>query len=127
MTIPTSYKSTLCRLMWYLNGLQYNKDHVFLDAQLATLMPTNIARWMRFQVYGTVQAAEPSPNVNPTHARSNALMTWKKQISHFKPNKLMKWDAMLNVGNATKSIEVSNVIQKVMKKEVRKQGKASTA
>ena len=39
----------------------------------------------------------------------------------------MKWDAMLNVGNPTKSIEVNDVIQKVMKKEVRKQGKASTA
>ena len=47
MTIPASYKSTLCRLMSYLNGLQYNKDHVLSDAQLATLMPTNIARWMR--------------------------------------------------------------------------------
>ena len=39
----------------------------------------------------------------------------------------MKWDAMSNVGNPTKSIKVSDVIQKVMKKEVRKQGKASTA
>ena len=82
--------------MSYLNGLQYNKDHVFLDAQLVTLMPTDIVRWMRFQAYGT---AEPGPNVCPTHARSNVLKTWKKQISHFmhemgcnvecrKPNKI---------------------------------------
>ena len=124
MTIPASYKSTLCRLMSYLDGLQYDKDHVFSDAQLAALTPTDIARWMRFRAYGT---AEPGTNVNPTHARSNALKTWKKQISHFMPNKLMKWDAMSNVGNPTKSIEVNDVIQKVMKKEVRKQGKASTA
>ena len=124
MTIPVSYKSTLCRLMSYLDGLQYDKDHVFSYAQLATLMPTDIARWMRFRAYGT---AEPGPNVNPTHARSNALKTWKKQISHFMPNKLMKWDAMSNVGNPMKSIKVNDVIQKVMKKEVRKQGKTSTA
>ena len=70
---------------------------------------------------------EPGPNVNPTHVRLNALQTWKKQISHFSPSKLMKWDAMSNVGNPTKSIKVNNMIQKVMKKEVRKQGKASTA
>ena len=61
---------------------------------------------MRFLVYGT---AESSPNVNPTHAKSNALKTWKKQISHFMPNKLVKWDAMLNVGNPTKSIKVNDV------------------
>ena len=96
-----------CRLILYLDRLQYDKDHVFLDAQLATLTPTNIARWMRFWAYGT---AEPGPNVNPTHAKLNILKTWEKQISHFMPNKLMKWDAMLNVGNTTKSIEVNDVI-----------------
>ena len=43
------------------------------------------------------------------------------------PNKLIGWNIGTNVGNPTKSVEVNNLIKKVQKMEVRKQGKASQA
>jgi hypothetical protein len=70
---------------------------------------------------------EPGPDDNPTEARSSSLEFWKKAISSFMLNRLMAWNVLNDVGNPTKSIEVNDLIKAIKKKEVRKQGKASTA
>jgi hypothetical protein len=41
------------------------------------------------------------------------------------PNKLTAWNAISGQGNPTRSIEVNELIKKVKKKEVRKQGAPS--
>ena len=41
------------------------------------------------------------------------------------PNRLIVWTSGRNEGNPTRSIDVNNLIKRVKKKEVRKQGVAS--
>jgi hypothetical protein len=41
------------------------------------------------------------------------------------PNKLMAWNRLSNQGNPTRSIEINDLIKRVKKKEVRKQGAPS--
>ena len=43
------------------------------------------------------------------------------------PNKLIPWNVLMGVSNPTRSVEVHNLIKKVKKVEVRKQGKPSSA
>ena len=101
----------------------YEKDHVFSQEVLAALTPNDIKRWMCEKAYGT---PEPGPNDHPTLCPSTSLKFWKKAISSFMPNRLMSWNILTNVGNPTKSIEINDLIKAVKKKEVRKQGRAST-
>ena len=67
----------------------------------------------------------PPADANPTLARSNSLAFWKKAISFFMPNRLIPWVSGRNKGNPTRSIEINNLIKRVKKKEVWKQGVAS--
>jgi hypothetical protein len=117
-----NYHAVLIRLMSFLNEQAYDDDHVFSQDELASLQPADIERWMSVQAYGIPQ---PGPNANPTLARSNSLKYWKKGISFFMPNKLMAWNALSGVGNPTRSLVVNQLIKKVKKKEVRKQGAAT--
>jgi hypothetical protein len=110
--------------MTFTNGKAYGNDHQFVQDELAPLTPDNVRRWMCEQAYGTT---EPAPDANPTNARSSSLMYWKKAISFFMPNRLMAWNAITGHGNLTRSIEVNELIKKVKKKEVRKQGADSQA
>ena len=67
----------------------------------------------------------PGVDANPISARSSSLQYWKKAISFFHPNRLMVWSDGRQEGNPTRSIEINNLIKRVKKKEVRKQGVAS--
>ena len=56
------------------------------------------------------------------HARLSSLEFWKKAISFFR---VIPWNSSTSQeGNPTKSIVVNNLIKRVKKKEVRKQGVA---
>jgi hypothetical protein len=94
-------------------------DHDFSLVELAPLTPVDIKRWMSVEAYG---APEPGPDANPTHGRATSVLFWKKAISFFMPNKLTTWNAISGEGNPTRYIEVNELIKKVKKKEVRKQG-----
>ena len=59
--------------------------------------------------------------------RSSSLYFYKKAISYFMPNKLLGWNVQTMSGNPTKSVIVNEVINKVKKMEVRRQGKSSQA
>jgi hypothetical protein len=120
-----SYHGVLRRLMAYVHEVDaYEKDHVFAQEELAALTPNDIKRWMCVKAYGT---PEPGVDDHPTLCRSTSIEFWKKAISSFMPNRLMSWNVLNNVGNPTKSIEINDLIKVVKKKEVRKQGKTSTA
>lgn len=125
-TLTEEYKATLIQLMTFKNGVQYQKDDEFSPTTLGTVTPTDIVRWMCLKVYG-----KPDPNDDdfPTEGRSNSLNYYKKALSHFMPNRLMHWNELANppVGNPTKSAPVNDLIRKVKKMEVRKQGKPSCA
>jgi hypothetical protein len=88
------------------------------------LRPTDIRGWFFQKLYGT---PNPTPQDNPTDGRLTSLLYYKKVISYFIPNKHIGWDVELNRGNRTRSPIVTSVIKAVKKKEVRRQGKASSA
>ena len=112
--------------MSFKDGIQYEFDHQFTNEELGEITPEIIVRWMCLKVYGN---PNPGQNDNPTQGRSSALAYAKKAISYFMPNKLMPWNELANppIGNPTKSIPVNELIKRVKKKEVRKQGKESQA
>jgi len=122
--VATAYKSTLNNLMSFvhLTAAPYSRDKTYTKGELRALTPENVLHWMNLKAFGV---ADPPMDANPTLARGNSLAFWKKAISFFMPNRLMVWVSGRNEGNPTRSIEVNNLIKRVKKKEVRKQGAAS--
>ena len=122
--VAAAYKSTLDNLMSFVHftAAPYSRDKTYTKGELRALTPENVLHWMNLKAFGAV--ADPPMDANPTLARGNSLAFWKKAISFFMPNRLMVWVSGRNEGNPTRSIEVNNLIKRVKKKEVRKQGAA---
>ena len=63
------YKSVLAAFMSFLHGRQpdnlYERDHVFTEAELTAVIPSDVCRYMRLKAYG---AEFPSPDKNPIHS-----------------------------------------------------------
>ena len=110
--------------MSFVDQIEHDRDTLFSPLELGELKPVHIQHWLNKYAYGT---PTPGPNDHPVHGRSSSLEFYKKAVSHYMPNKLMPWNALAQSGNPTRSIEVNNLIKKVKKAEVRKQGKASSA
>jgi len=77
-----------------------------------------------FKAFGN---PDPLEDANPTHCRSSTLEYYKKAISSYMPNRLSQWNALAQSGNPTRSIEVNDLMKKMKKKEVRKEGAPSKA
>ena len=122
-TAPSGYKSVLVRMMRYLDGTDYHKDHEFSTDRLKLLTPTDLMRWMNHEIFGT---ETPSLDQVPT-TRSNTIYYWKKALSYFMVNRLMTWNSISCCGNATKCDEINDLIKRVKKAEVRKLGVPSQA
>jgi hypothetical protein len=120
---PEYYKYVI-KFMSYRDDEDYDKDHEFTPEELNAIQPEEIEKWMTFMVYGV---SEPGPDDNPTLGRSSSLQFYKKALSYYMPNKLIAWNSISKTGNPTRSIPVNELIKRVKKKEVRKQGKASSA
>ena len=116
------YKATLDSLLSFVHNRQYTHEKTYTKAELRALTPQHVLQWMNLKAFGVI---DPPNDANPTFARSNSLAFWKKAISFFMPNRLIPWFSGRNEGNPTRSIEINNLIKRVKKKEVRKQGAAS--
>ena len=121
MMSEAKYKGVLIELMSYLNNETYPREHEFSRDELSTLTSADLMRWMNKKVY---DVEDPSHDERPK-ARAGTIGFWKKAISFFKPNRLMQWNELSNVGNPTKSSEINDLIKRVTRKEARKQGAAS--
>ena len=106
------------------DGTVYQKDHIFSKDHLLTLTPEDVVCYFNIKVFGMTQ---PDEDAIPKFGRSTSLCFYKKALSYFMPNKLLGWNVELMSGNPTKSVVVNDVINKVKKMEVRKQGKSSQA
>jgi len=126
MSSTTRYKGTLDSLMSFVHGREvgseYAWDHVYTIAELNSITPIDVKRWMCLKAYGS---ADPEDGANPTLCRSNSLKYWKKALSFFMPNRLMEWSTTREEGNPTRSVEVNALIKAVKRKEARKQGAES--
>jgi len=118
------YRCTLAPLMSYLDNTEYPKETVFTQQRLLQLTPADILKWMNSRTFGM---ENPPRDANPCNARSTSIMYWKKAISSFMPHKSMTWNPARNEGNPTKSREINELIAYVKKKEVRRQGVATSA
>ena len=118
------YKSHLLRCMNLVNGTDHPKDYTFSDDELYALHPHQILRYFAIIAYGK---EEPLETDQPTHGRSSSLEFAKKAISYYMPNRNMVWNEQTQQGNPTRSTDLNDFIKNVKKKEVRKQGKPSSA
>jgi hypothetical protein len=64
------YYAYLVAFMSFRDGVAYTKASVFTNAQLATIQPEEIKRWMCLKVFGN---ADPGHDDNPTKGRSSLL------------------------------------------------------
>ena len=120
--VAIQYKASLDCLVSFVHGCTYTCDKTYTKGELRALTPDDVLHWMNLKAFGLT---DPPTDANPTLARSSSLAFWKKAISFFMPNRLIVWTSGRNEGNPTRSIEVNNLIKRVRKKEVRKQGVAS--
>ena len=118
------YRSWFLKCMNYSFGTSHPKDYDFTTEELLELKPEHIYAFMANQVYGK---PNPSDDDKPLNGRSSTLEYMKKAISFFMPNKLAGWNVETRSGNPTRSVEINELIKTVKKKEVRKEGKASSA
>ena len=116
------YVPYLVSFMSFFHGIQYEKDHVFIDEEIAEATATDVERYMRMKAYGS---AERVAEDRPTLCRSNTLEVIKRSISFFIPNRIPPWDPVSRIGNPTKSVEVNQLIKEVRKHEVRTEGATS--
>jgi Transcriptional activator of glycolytic enzymes len=119
--VALQYKSTLDNLLSFVHNQDYTRDKTYTKGELRALTPHHILQWMNLKAFGVT---DPALDANPTLARANSLEYWKKALSFFMPNRLIVWVSGRNEGNPTRSLEVNNLIKRVRKKEVRKQGVA---
>lgn len=110
--------------MSYRDSATYANNHEFTQEELSLITPAEILRWLNVQTYGI---PEPDANDNPTMARSNSIKYWKKALSASMPNRMMQWNEVAQTGNPTRSVAVNDLIKRIKKKEVRRQGAASQA
>lgn len=118
------YRPYLVAFMSFRDEQAYDLQTVFTQEKLATIRPAEIVRWMCQKAYGN---PNPGPDDNPTLRRSSTIEYSKKAHSYYMVNRVIAWNAVSQVGNPTRSIEVYDLIKRIKKKEARKQGKRSFA
>ena len=120
------YYTHLKHCMEYKDKCEYPSDKVYTDAEVLSLTPDDLYKWMSFRVYGT---EDPNPQSKPL-LRSPSVEYWKKSISYFM-NTTSKWtdgvDGARGHGNATQSKRVNNLINAVKRAETRGTGQETVA
>jgi hypothetical protein len=113
------HQSYLVKCMRFTKNAHFDKNHRFTKADLLSLRPVHIRRWLNQLAYHT---PTPGPDDKPTHYRSGSLKKAKGGVSFFHPNKHVPW--MENRGgNPTQHRSINELIQRVKKFETRGQGK----
>lgn len=110
--------------MSFVKQTEYDLDHEFSTDELLQIQPNDLCNYYKYVCYGKMN---PGVGDKPLNARSNTLYFSKKAISYFMPRKNVTWDSINQLGNPTRSIEVNELINKIKKHEVRKEGAVSQA
>jgi hypothetical protein len=116
--VALQYKPTLDNLLSFVHNQECTHKKTYTKGETN---PQHILQCMNQKAFGVT---DPALDANPTLATANSLEYWKKALSFFMPNRLIIWLSGRNEGSPTQSIEVNNLIKRVRKKEVRKQGVA---
>ena len=114
------YRAILVACYNHAFNTNHPKSYQFTNDELLQLKPLAVYAYLAEKAYGT---STPTDADVPTNGRSNTIAFAKKAISFFMPNRLMVWNADTEQGNPTRSSLVNNLIKRVKKQEVWKQGK----
>lgn len=120
----TTYKTELLKLMSFVHDTEYARDHAFSDEELLSITPEAVCRYMNMRAYKQINPDESS---RPIYARANTLNHIKKAVSYYMPRKRLQWDPIRKEGNPTRSDEVNDLIKRVIRFEVRREGVESNA
>eukprot|EP00980_Cylindrotheca_fusiformis_P006798 scaffold1423_cov74-Cylindrotheca_fusiformis.AAC.1 len=120
-----AYKGPLVRMMSHLHNMQYDRDKVFTQEELAVVTSDDVMSFFNAMVFGDANVPA-GHDMAPLH-RSNTIKFWKKAISYFMPRRMVPWDDVTQRGNPTRSSALNKLIEYVKRKEVRSQGIASQA
>jgi hypothetical protein len=101
------------KFMSFRDAQAYDLQTVFTQEKLATIRPAEIVRWMCQKAYGN---PNPGPDDNPTLRRSSTTEYSKKTHSCYMVNRAIAWNAVSQVGNPTRSIEVYDLIKRTKRK-----------
>ena len=93
----------------------------YRKSELNAVTLNDVLRWLNVKVF---RMPDPPLDANPISARSSSQQFYKKSISFFMPNRLAPWSYTRNKGNPTRSTKINDLIKRVKRKEVRKQGVA---
>ncbi|EEY63388.1 uncharacterized protein PITG_15104 [Phytophthora infestans T30-4] len=118
------YKAELVKFMSFKDDKEYTASHEFTPADLLSITPGLLCRWMNTRAYGD---SEPSEDMRPVHLRSSTLEFAKKAISAYMPRINAPWDPVAMQGNPTRSDDVNKLIKRVKRFEVRREGAESKA
>lgn len=118
------YQQTLAKFLSFKLNREVLASENIDDEILLTITPDDIVRFMNLKAYHT---ETPGEEHHPKYARSGSLYGVKKQLSFFMPRKNISWDNVNKTGNPTRSMQVNEMISRVKKSEVRKQGAESQA
>ena len=117
------YRVHLDSLMSFVHnrpqGQAYTRTQAYRTSELNAITPLDVLRWMNIKTFGI---PDPPLDANPVSARSSSLNFYKKSISFYMPNRLIAWSTTRNEGNPTRSNEINDLLKRVKRKEVRKQG-----
>jgi hypothetical protein len=126
-TIPPAkanpyYQKHFIAFMSFTDDVPYDNNHEFSIEELGAITPAHIHRWMCFKAYGKT---EVETGDLPRLCRSSSLEVYKKSISWYMPNRIAMWDCHALRGTPSKSVEVNDLIQSVLKNECCQQGAKS--
>ena len=108
--------------MSFLDCKGYSTDTCYTDERLLKIKPKDIVRFLNKVAYNT---EFPDENDRPNNNRSHNLYFIKKTITYYMPLHETPWDRIHERGNPTKSVEINNLIKKLKKIELRREGAPS--
>ena len=118
-----TYKSELIKCYNLAFGTNYDTSYNFLNDELFELTPAHFYSYLSLKIFGTTS---PLATEKATQGRSSIIEYSKRAILYFMPNKLVKWDLQGDSGNPTISVIINELIKRVKKHKIRREGKASS-
>ena len=105
MPTPPRYKAMFMQFMSYLDGIQYDKDHIFLQDRLILISDQDAGRYFKEKAY---RMEDTAGNDCPSLCCSSTLEYIKKALSYSMHRLNMQWDYVCEQGNPAKSLLLTN-------------------
>ena len=119
--VAVKYKSTLDKGPSLVHNTVYTQDTTYTKGELRAPRPETVLQWMNQKAF---VVTDPPVDANPTLARSNSLVFWKKAISFFMPNHLFLHGHLVAIKETPPAVLMS-ITSQSEKKQLCKQGMAS--